>query len=108
MSDKMINIAKDFSPYPFARYRSQSSTSGEQFREDILIPALKAYENVTVNLDATEGFGSSWLDESFAGVVRAKVFSADELLKRVKFISDEDPSYIDEIVGYIEDAGKNG
>ena len=104
MSDKTINVAEDFSSFPFARYKTQSDSSGEEFRETILLPALRAHDKVTVILDGTEGYGSSWFDESFAGIIRSKAFTKEGLLKKLNLISEEDPSYIDEIIQYINEA----
>ncbi len=106
MSDKIINVSKDFSVYPYARYESQSDTSGEKFRQQFLLPALRENTSVTIILDGTEGYGSSWFDESFAGLVRNGEFTADELLAKINFISTEDPTYIDEIKGYVSESSK--
>ena len=39
---KMIYFTKDFTDTPGGRYKRHGDYSGEQFREDILEPALKA------------------------------------------------------------------
>jgi hypothetical protein len=104
MSDRIIVIAKEFSKFPFARYKRQSDTSAEQFRDEILVPALQQHERVTINLDGTEGYGSSWLDESFGGIVRMGIYSREDLQYKLSYVSEEDPSYIDEIKQYINDA----
>ena len=36
-----INIAKDFSPIPGARYPIEGDFSGQEFRQTILAPKLK-------------------------------------------------------------------
>jgi hypothetical protein len=101
---KKINIAKDFSPYPYGRHTQHSKTSGERFREDFLLPALKDYDEVIINLDGTEGYGSSFLDEAFGNLVRVSKVAKDEALRKLKFISLNDPSLIDEITMYIRQA----
>lgn len=71
MSEIMISIAENFSESPAARYRHEGPNSGERFREDYLIPALRKGVAVKVNLDGVVGYGSSFLEESFGGLIRA-------------------------------------
>ena len=100
---RRVSIARDFSRVPAGRYLSDGEVSGENFREKILRPLLAGEGEVIIDLDNTEGYGSSFLEEAFGGLVRIG-FSADILKARLKFVSEEDPSLIDEILGYIEDA----
>ncbi len=68
-----ISIAKDFSDVPAGRFRDDGDWSGEKFREELLIPALKKADKkhpVIVNINDTEGYGSSFLEEAFAGLIR--------------------------------------
>jgi len=66
----VIDIARDFSPTPGGRYRHDGVWSGEQFREDILLPALAQHEKVVVDLDDAVGFTTSFLDEVFGAIAR--------------------------------------
>ncbi|PDT24796.1 STAS-like domain-containing protein [Rhizobium hidalgonense] len=85
--ENQIVVATDFTRYPGPRYRKSGPFSGQQFREDVLAPRLKqAIESGTVLvviLDDVAGYGSSFLDESFAGLVRAG-FSQEELDKHLR------------------------
>lgn len=101
---KKINIAKDFSRYPYGRSRQYSHTSGERFREEILLPALREFEEITIELDGVEGYGSSFLDEAFAGLVRVSKIDKVVVLKKLHFVSCEDPSLEEEIKDYIKGA----
>ena len=101
---KTINIAKDFSLYPYGRSKKYSHTSGEKFREDLLLPAIEKFEEVTIELDGTEGYGSSFLDEAFAGLIRVSGFDKRVVLQKLRFVSEDDPSLIKEITDYIESA----
>jgi hypothetical protein len=101
---KTFSIGKDFSPVPAGRYYSDGSKSGEAFRTELVAPALKAGFNVVVDLDDAEGFGSSFLEEAFGGLVRAHGYSSNEVLQRVTILSKLDPSLVDEIVDYIRNA----
>ncbi|MDO6458964.1 STAS-like domain-containing protein [Celeribacter halophilus] len=102
-----ISIATDFSRFPGGRYRKLGKHSGEEFREDVLSPALKKNEEVFVILDGTVGYGSSFLEEAFGGLVRIG-FSLDELKGKLKPVaqSPEYQTYVQEIWQYIEDASQ--
>ena len=105
---KRIDIAKDFSDTPLGRYPTDSPVSGERFREEFLCPALKDNDSVTVVIDGAEGYGSSFLDEAFGGLVRKGYYSADQLEQLLK-IECNDPDYAiyrDLIWKYIKQACK--
>lgn len=98
-----INIAKDFSKFPGPRYQTQGKKSGEEFRRLLLAPALKAAissgDILTVNLDGTNGYGWSFLEEAFGGLIREEGFSKDEV-KLVRLVSSEEPHWIEAIAGF--------
>ncbi len=100
---KTINVAADFSAYPAGRFLDDGPFSGEAFREKHLLPALKDDEHVSINLDGGEGFGSSFLEEAFGGLVRKQYFSKDNLHKRLK-IETEDNALRNEVWFYIDNA----
>jgi hypothetical protein len=79
----VIEIAKDFSPAPAGRFRTDGDFSGEAFREDYLRKALEGSSAVEVVLDGAYGYGSSFLDEAFGGLVRLGYFSRDDLKRRL-------------------------
>lgn len=99
-----IDIARDFSLEPIGRYVSDSPVSGEVFREHLLWPALCESQEVQVVLDGTEGYGSSFLEESFGGLIRHHDITEQGFADRVRVVSIEDPSLIIEIQGYVADA----
>ena len=99
-----ISIAKDFSIYPAGRLYTDGPYSGERFRKECLTPLLKKkYEKITVILDGTIGYGSSFLDEAFGGVIRDGL-SKEEFYSIFSFISIDDMSLIDEIREYVDEA----
>lgn len=102
---KTIYMADDFSTTPAGRYRSDGQFSGEEFREGILIPALNSHDMVIVNLDNTIGYGSSFLEEAFGGIIRSGKFTHKELKKKLKIESSRS-FYRDKIWLYIEAAKK--
>lgn len=99
---RRINIASDFSKFPAGRYRTDGEHSGEVFRDDFLCPALKSSRKVELRLDGAMGYGSSFLDEAFGGLVRVHQLNPSELHKRLilvterKSIEKEIWSYIDQ------------
>lgn len=104
MSNATISIAKDFSDTPAGRYRSDSTRSGEAFREDLLEPALRKGGSVMVDLDGTLGFGSSFLEEAFGGLVRSGL-NAEDLHLRLKVHSSV-PVYARRVWQYIDDEAR--
>lgn len=105
MSQTTIDIGLDFSKVPAGRHPEDGDFSGEAFRNKILKPALEKYERVEVVLDNTEGFGSSFLEEAFGGLVRLG-FTKDFLLAHLVIIANKAASqrYKKKILGYIEAA----
>ncbi len=96
-----INLGSEFGRYPAGRYLSDGPYSGQRFREDFLVPALKdSNEPIEIVLDEARGLKSSFLEEAFGGLVRAG-YSADELTTRLTFVT-RDPSLVDEIREYIQ------
>jgi hypothetical protein len=97
----IINIPKQFSKFPAGRYRQHGDFSGEQFRDEFLVKAFKDAEKVLVVLDGAAGYGSSFLEEAFGGLIRKHGFRKDDLKRRLE-IQSEDKSLIGEIWDYID------
>lgn len=102
---KTINVAKDFTRFPSGRYKSNGETSGQAFREKFLEEPISRGEKVVVDLNGTVGYGSSFLEEAFGGLVRSLRLSADVILSRLE-LRAEDGSLIDEVHGYIRDEAR--
>jgi len=105
-----INIAKDFSKTPGSRYEKEGKFSGELFRKTIFAPAvLKAIENdnkIEINLDGTAGYGTSFLEEIFGGLIRVNKIPYKELKKRLTIISTEEDYLLEDIEADLLDAKK--
>lgn len=101
-----IKIAEVFSISPGSRHPDEGDFSGQEFRENILIPmfsqALGAKQTLTIDLDGTLGYGTSFLEEVFGGLARE--FTIAEVLTHIKIISNEEDYLIDDIKEYIKDA----
>lgn len=110
---KTISILNDFSEFPGLRHCNISANSGEEFYHDVLNREFRnAYiENckLTINLDNTSGYASSFLDEAFGNLVYD--FSLDIVRNHIVIISDQEPHWKDMIENqtYIqwEDRRKN-
>lgn len=98
-----ISIAEDFSKTPGGRTRGDGQFSGEAFREDLLWPRLKASKELVVNLSGTLGYGSSFLEEVFGGLVRVHLREMPDLADRVK-IEPAGSSYAVEARQYLKQA----
>jgi hypothetical protein len=105
-----IKIAQDFSIAPGSRYITEGMNSGEEFRKNLLYPKLKEAIDrecqLEVDLDGVAGYGTSFLEESFGGLIRENKVPLDVIKRTIKLISHEEPSLLDEINEYLEDAHK--
>lgn len=68
MSTTDINLVRDFTAAPGARYKWQGAFSGEEFRDDFLRPALQSGD-VVLDLNGALGLPSSFLDEAIAVMI---------------------------------------
>ena len=96
-----LSIAEEFSRFPGGRYRTHGPRSGEEFRDEYLLPLLEQSKNVVVDLSGTAGYGASFLDESFGEA--GKIFGIDFLRGQMTLLSDDDPLLIDLIWNIIRD-----
>ena len=98
-----LNVARQFSRFPGGRFKRISENSGEEFRDDYLIPALRSDGGkVVVELDGVVGYGSSFLEEVFGGVVRAMSWlNRDEVNNRLVLRSHQQ-SWLQEANQYID------
>lgn len=100
-----IVIAKQYTKKPGGRFRKEGEYSGEDFRETILKKEYEMSKNnkeeLVVNLDGGYGYGSSFLEEAFGGLVRTL---NDVDISIIKIISDEEPQLVDDVYKYLQDA----
>lgn len=90
-----IKIATIFSEYPGLRHCTISEKSGEQFYHDILnekfYESLLSKQKLSVDLDNTAGFASSFLDEAFGNLVFD--FTLEKVKKNIEIISTQEPHW---------------
>lgn len=58
----VINIATDYSKTPGGYH------DGFNFKSELLVPALNSGNNVTVQMDGTRGYASSFLEGAFSSL----------------------------------------
>ena len=110
MASRIIDIATEFSIAPGPRFAKHGAHSGEEFRRDLLAPAIRAairaHETVSVKLDGAAGYGGSFLEEAFGGLVRLEGIKHDQLAASLEIVADS-PAYKpfkDMALKYIRDA----
>ncbi len=100
-----INIAKEYTKTPGGRYIVEGPYSGEDFRKTVLRPAFikakTAGEKLIVIMDGGYGYGTSFLEEAFGGLVRDL---GDEDISDIEIVSEEEPPLIPKIKMYIREA----
>ena len=101
MARYVVSVARDFSKTPGPRKIKDGPFSGEKFFHAVLLPALKAHELIEVDLDGTEGYGSSFINEAFRSIVVVAGLAATEALRRVAIKSDEDEIYKEDAIDSI-------
>ena len=108
MSNNMTEFnMRTFSEEPSGRFYTDGAGSGEEFREEYLKVLLTKHKVLKITLDdEVEGYGSSFLVEGFAGMVKYGYMKSDILLNKLEFTFENDDFefYKDKIIEYIKDA----
>ncbi len=108
MDNICINIKKDFSDSPGARYRKDGPNSGQQFYEEILKnkfeEARQRGVKLEINLDGVWGYPSSFVSGSFGKL--SIEYSANVVLDTIVFISTESETRKERIIEEIKNPTK--
>lgn len=111
MREIQYDVAKKYYPRPMGRARKDGLHSGERFREEVLLPffeSLKTDPNQILVLDfnGVSTAGSSYLEESFGGLIRKNGYRKRDLTKHLMIVVDEDLKELitDRIDKYINEA----
>lgn len=92
---KTISVLESFSEFPGLRHCNISDKSGEEFYHTVLNKEFKEQfekgEHLTVNLDSTAGYASSFLDEAFGNLVFD--FTLHNVKNYIKIISNQEPHW---------------
>lgn len=108
MQEKIIiNIAEDFTDTPGPRTITEGDKSGEQFRNEMLLPkyleAKKQRKKLYIDFDGTFGYPPSFLEEAFGGLIRETKDNMDIVLKIIEFKCNARPYLYEKIICYMRD-----
>ena len=92
-----------FTRDPGPRQKIRGPGSGEEFRQEWVVPALARAERIAIDLNDTSGYGSSFIDEVFGGLIRKRILTPSEVRRRITVISS-DQSYIREAWQSVDEA----
>ena len=113
MRELQYDVAKEYYPRPMGRFRKDGSHSGQRFREEVLLPFFKSLrdapnQQLVLNFNGVSMTSSSYLDESFGGLIRTNGYTKDDLMRHLVLIVDEDLKELitDRVTKYINDAEK--
>ena len=102
-----ISIKDNFSRTPAGRNRSSGAHSAEEFRDEILIPALLGSKaQIEIDLDGTAGIAMSFAEEAFGGLVRHTDLPKEEILSRVSFVATKETRLPERFRSFIMDSYK--
>ena len=105
--DRSIVIATDFTEAPGARYIADGPKSGEEFLRELLEPKFRAAMEggwrLSVDLDGTWGYASSFISGAFGELARK--FGAPTVLKHLAIKSNEDSIVLENVLTEIASEG---
>ena len=102
MEETILKISTDYTENPGGREKKEGKFSGEEFREKFLEPFFKTKKEnskLIIDLDGLSGYPSSFFEEAFGGI--ARIYSPQEVLDTIRFICNDNPIVIDEMISYI-------
>lgn len=94
-----IKISKDFTDTPGARVYNDGEFSGEEFYDKLLKPKFEEAKRhgtkLMVDLDGTNGYASSFLNEAFGRL--GNEYGPDLVWESLEITSLEVPKYIQKV-----------
>lgn len=101
-----IVIVNDFSAITGGRTRTEGEYSGEEFRDNVLMPrykeSLEKNEILEIDFDGCYGIGTSFLEEAFGGLVRQ--YGYKDVWNNIKLVSNDDDTIKENVRNYIKAA----
>lgn len=101
-----LKISVAFSDSPGGRTREEGENSGQEFRDTVLEPiyreCLENGETLCIDFDDSFGFGTSFLEEAFGGLVRE--YGYKDVWSHLKLIANDDETIHENVPKYIKAA----
>ncbi|MDR1200694.1 MAG: STAS-like domain-containing protein [Tannerellaceae bacterium] len=110
MENKILKICERSEGYKYEgpRYRDLGPFSGQEFREEHLLPWLNSLtdkEKGIIDFEGTAVYSPSFLEESFGGAIRKNAKNGEKL-SNVSF-NNIDPIWKEKVEKYIKLANKS-
>ena len=88
----MISLrVSDYVKAPGFRSKQDGEFSGEWFRETVLAPelrqAIEKNDRLVVHIDGVAGYGSSFLEEAFGGLIRNRLATRSEVDQHLEIVA---------------------
>lgn len=103
-----ISIKENFVSTPGPRYIKEGKWSGEKLRIELIYPqfnkAIEENKKIFIDLDGTSGYGTSFLEEVFGGLIRENKLKYSDIKNILELKSEEEPYLIEDIEEYLLDA----
>lgn len=103
MSNSNTFYVAQYTDMPLGRNSDDGPRNGEDYRENIIVPALREYDEIVIDFEGTLGTAPSFLEELFGGLIRHRHLTMDELHRRIK-VKSKYQSVMRNIEGYISAA----
>lgn len=101
-------ITLDVSEYtdtPIGRDGLDGPKNGADYRDNHVIPEFEKYQIVRLDFTNTMGTTPSFLEEIFGGIIRKKILTPEELVRRTDVIYKSE-SVRRNVIKYINEAAK--
>lgn len=104
----VIRVASEFSATPGGRNPKNGPFNGEVFRERFLVPALRDHSKVVVELDGTDTYIGSFLEEAFGGLLREPhEFNYDVIQSKLEIVGNGEFAFFRDLaIQYMKDQEK--
>ncbi|MCH9664906.1 MAG: hypothetical protein K0U41_03560 [Gammaproteobacteria bacterium] len=83
----------DFAEYPGGRNIKYGPNSGEKFRREVLLPALRKHDLIEIDIARCYTYAPGFVDEITAHVIRAGFLTHAEYCRRISFVSDKENEF---------------
>lgn len=103
--EKVINVKKDFSEYPFGRSANDGPNSGERFRNEMLLPVWNEYSKFIIDFSGFQSSpGSSFLSSAFIELITRCNKPYDDVKRKIDILPKDSvyPAAVEELFEQIK------